>query len=136
MGLGNKAEIWDNRVRAEQRQVQQLFIQDAVVRDVVQSLEQVQRSDERVRLLRASLFDAKNDPTGTVYRSLRLNFLRIKGGQGLPLEVLDSTRRLSDVLTEYANALTDYDQARFRLLVALGLPPQGLVDAKQMPLPR
>jgi hypothetical protein len=49
--------------------------------------------------------------------------------------VLDSTRRLGDVLTEYANALSDYDQARFRLLVALGMPPQGLVDPRLLPQP-
>jgi outer membrane protein TolC len=57
-----------------------------------------------------------------------LNFVRIKGGQGLPLEVLDSTRRLSDVLLVYADALSDYDRARMRLLVALGLPTANLVD--------
>jgi outer membrane protein TolC len=135
MGLGNKAEIWDNRVRAEARQVQQLFLQDAVVRDVVQAQEVIRRADERHGVLRSGLFDERNNPTGAVYRSLRLNFLRIKGGQGLPLEVLDSIRRLSDVLSEYANALTDLDQSRFRLLVALGLPPQGLVDPRLLPLP-
>lgn len=135
LGVRNVAQTWDARVQVQQREVQQLFLQDAVVRDVVQALESVQRGLERVNVCRAGLFDDQGQPTGAVYRSLRLNFLRIKGGQGLPLEVLDSTRRLSDVLDQYANALSDYDLARFRLLVALGLPPQGLVDPKQLPQP-
>ncbi len=135
LGVGNNAQIWDNRVRLEQREVQQLFLQDLVVAQIVQALEQVQRAAERVHLLWASLFDKYNRPDGAVYRSLRLNFLRIKGGQGLPLEVLDSTRRLSDVLAEYANALSDLDLARFRLLIALGMPPAALLDPKLLPLP-
>lgn len=135
LGLANVAQIKDARLRIEQTQVTQLQIQDLVVAQVVQAAEQVQRGFERVQVTRAGLFDELNRPTGTVYRSLRLNFIRIKGGQGLPLEVLDSTRRLSDVLDNYANALTDYDRARFRLLVALGLPPATLIDPASAPLP-
>ena len=135
LGFGNKAEIWDNRVRVEQQQVQQQFLQDAVVRDVVQAQEQMRRAEERVAITRAGLFDDTNRPTGAIYRALQLNFARIRGGQGLPLEVLDSTRRLSDVLSEYANALSDFDAARYRLLVALGLPPAALVDPRMMPMP-
>ncbi|MFO0876773.1 MAG: TolC family protein [Gemmataceae bacterium] len=135
MGVGNAAQIWDNRVRLESRQVQQLYLHDLVVSQVVQAAEQIQRGAERVDICRAGLFDEKNKPDGAIYRSLRLNFLRIKGGQGLPLEVLDSTRRLSDVLDQYANALTDYDQARFRLLIALGMRPQAIIEPRMMPLP-
>lgn len=135
LGVGNSAQIWDNRVRLESRQVQQLYLQDLVVAQIVQSMEQIQRGAERVQICRAGLFDAKNQPTGAIYRSLRLNFLRIRGGQGLPLEVLDSTRRLSDVLDQYAQALTDYDAARFRLLIALGMPPQTIIEPRLMPLP-
>jgi outer membrane protein TolC len=134
-GVGNAAQTLDARARLESHQVQQLFLQDQVVAQVVSALEQIQRGAERVDICRASLFDEKRQPTGAVYRSLRLNFLRIKGGQGLPLEVLDSTRRLSDVLDQYAVALSDYDLGRFRLLVALGLPPQALVEPHLMPLP-
>lgn len=135
LGLGNYAQAWDARVGVEQRQVQQLFLQDLVVRDVVQAQEQMRRAAERVAVTRAGLFDDQGRATGAIYQALRLNFTRIRGGQGLPLEVLDSTRRLSDVLSEYANAVTDYDAARFRLLVALGLPPSALIDPRMMPLP-
>lgn len=135
LGVGNKAQIRDARLQIEQNQVRQLALQDLVVAQVVQAYEQVQRGCQRVAVTRAGLFDELNRPNGTVYRSLRLNFIRIKGGQGLPLEVLDSTRRLSDVLDNYANALTDYDRARFRLLVALGLPPAALINPDKIAPP-
>ena len=47
----------------------------------------------------------------------------------------DSIRRLNDVLLSYANALTDFDQSRFRLLIALGMPAPALIDPQQMPVP-
>jgi hypothetical protein len=115
--------------------VQQLFLQDLIVAQVVQAQEGVRRGEERYRIYRAGLFDDAGNPVGAVYRSLRLNFTRIKGGQGLPLEVLDSTRRLSDVLQGYADAVSDYDRGRYRLLLALGLSPQALLDPSCMPLP-
>jgi outer membrane protein TolC len=127
LGLGNVAQIRDARLRIDQNRIRQLAIQDQVVSQVVQALEGIQRGGERVAILRTSLFDANKQPTGTVYRSLLLNFKRIKAGQGLPLEVLDSTRRLSDVLEGYTLALSDYDRARFRLLIALGLPPAAIL---------
>lgn len=135
LGLVDIAATRDARLRIEQTRVQQMQIQDTVVAQVVQALEQVERGRQRVEIAYAGLFDDQGRPTGAVYRSLLLNFTRIKAGQGLPLEALDSTRRQSDVLESYANALTDYDRARFRLLVALGLPPEALLDPRCLPAP-
>ncbi|MFQ3592878.1 MAG: TolC family protein [Gemmataceae bacterium] len=128
LGLGNLYQVRDRRLQLQEVQLRNLFIQDAVISQVVSAVEQIRRSRERIELITAGLFDEQGRPVGTVYRSLRLNFVRIKGGQGLPLEVLDSTRRLTDVLGVYADALSDYDRARMRLLVALGLPTAQLVD--------
>ncbi len=134
LGVGNIAAIKDGRLAVDQFRVQQMQIQDLVVSQVVQTAEQIRRGRQRVQVCRAGLFDDRDQPTGAVYRSLRLNFIRIKGGQGLPLEVLDSTRRLSDVLAVYADALTDYDRARLRLLIALGQTGAAL-EAATPPTP-
>ncbi len=135
LGLGNLAQQQDARLRIDQTRVRQVQLQDLVVSQVVRSLESIQRGKERVAILQSGLFDEKGNRNGAVYRSLRLNFLRIKNGQGTPLDVLDSTRRLADVLGSYSQALTNYDRARFRLLVALGLPTGALIDPSCMPLP-
>jgi outer membrane protein TolC len=136
LGLGNIYQVRDRRLQLQEFQLRNLQLQDTVVSQVVSAVEQVRRARERIELITAGLFDEQGRPVGTVYRSLRLNFLRIKGGQGLPLEVLDSTRRLSDVLLVYADALSDYDRARMRLLVALGLPTANLVDLGKISPPR
>lgn len=53
----------------------------------------------------------------------REDLARIRGGQGLPLEVLDSVRLLSRSRTEYLDSIIDYNRAQFQLWVALGRPP-------------
>jgi len=47
--------------------------------------------------------------------------------------VLDSIRGLNDVLEAYGQAVTDYERARFRLLIALGLPPQDILGRLAQP---
>jgi hypothetical protein len=136
MGFGNRYEIRDRRIQHEQTLLRQQQLQDLVIAQVFQSLEEVQRSRERVQITRRGIFDDQGKPNGPVYRSLKLNFTRIRGYQGLPLEVLDSIRRLSDVLEAYGNSMTDFDRARFHLLVALGANPIALLDPRLMPVPR
>jgi outer membrane protein TolC len=135
LGLGNQAERREQQAVHRQALLRQLQAQDLVIAQVVQAQEQVQRSLERVDVMRSALFDPSGAPTGPVFRSLRLNLERIRGGEGRPLEALDSVRGLSDSLEAYGQAITDLERARFRLLSALGLPAAALLDPKAMPLP-
>jgi outer membrane protein TolC len=135
MGLGNAYATRDAKYQVEQTKVSMMLLQDRAIAQVVQLYEQVKRSKQRVDLTRAGLFDEEGKPTGAIYRSIRLNFLRIKQGQGVPLEVLDSIRRLGDVLDSYAQALTDHDRSRFSLLIAVGMPAGALIDPGCMPVP-
>jgi outer membrane protein TolC len=135
LGFGNLAEVREQRALHEQSVLRLELTADRVASQVVQAQEQVLRSRERVWRTRASLYDESGQPAGVVFRSVRLNFLRIRGGEGRPLEVLDSIRSLNDVLEAYGGDLTDYERSRFRLLVALGLPARALLDPQCMPLP-
>ena len=47
---------------------------------------------------------------------------RIRGREGLPIEVIDSLRLLARSRGEYLDAVIDYNAAQFRLYVALGRP--------------
>src|SRR5262249_25040461 len=49
--------------------------------------------------------------------------LTIKGGEGLPIELLYSLRLLVRGRAAYLNAIADYNRAQFELYVALGNPP-------------
>src|SRR5439155_12885834 len=118
-----------------QARLRSLQTADRVSAQVVQTVDQVQQTAERLQILHTGLFDEQGKPGGPVYRSLKLNFIRIKGGQGRPLEVPDSVLGLNDTVEAYVNALTEHERARFRLLIALGIPAQGIVDPRLMPLP-
>src|SRR5205823_3985607 len=50
---------------------------------------------------------------------------RIKGGKGLPLELVDSLRLLGRSRYEYLDSVIEYNRAQFQLWVALGNPPAG-----------
>jgi outer membrane protein TolC len=57
---------------------------------------------------------------------------RIKGGQGLPLELIDSMRLLVRSRYAYLDSIIEYNRAQFQLWVAVGQPP---ADALVRPVP-
>ncbi|HLJ95175.1 MAG TPA: TolC family protein [Gemmataceae bacterium] len=135
LGFGNVAEKREQEALHRQAILRQLQVHDRIVTQVVQTQEQVQSWRERLTIIRTALFDADGAPAGPVFRSLRLSFERIQGGEGRPLEALDSIRSLSDTLEAYGQAITDYERSRFQFLIALGMPSTGFLDPSQMPVP-
>jgi outer membrane protein TolC len=137
LGFGNVAEIRENQAAARQASLRLLQVRDLVITQVVRNLEAVQGWKQRMGVAKASLFDDAGRPDGPVFRSLRLNFQRIREvPETRPLEVLDSIRGLNDLLDLYAQTVTDYERAQFRLLRALGFPAYALVDPAAFAGPR
>jgi outer membrane protein TolC len=129
-GLGNRAEIREQEALARQATLRQFLIQDQVVTQVVQTNELVRAWQERVNITRSALFDKADKPAGPVFEAIRQNFTRIREEpKTRPLEVLDSIRGLSDSLEAYGQALTDYERSRFRLMIALGMAPEEILNA-------
>jgi outer membrane protein TolC len=135
LGLGNRAEVRGQEALHRQAVLREQQAYDRVVAQVVQAREQVAGWRERVKITQAGLFDDQGAPNGPVFRALRLDFERIRGAEGRPLELLDSVRRLSDVLEAYGQAVTEYERSRFRLLITLGLPPESILDFNNVPGP-
>jgi outer membrane protein TolC len=132
MGLGDIANVREQQSRLRQAEFLQLQLQDRVVAQVVSANELVLRGRERVDITRRALFDDAGTANGPVFRGIRLNFDRIRTvPTARPLEVLDAIRGLNDTLESYGQALTDYERARFRLLIALGLPPPEIFAAPE-----
>jgi outer membrane protein TolC len=128
MGLGDLANVREQQSRLRQTQIARLQLQDRVITEVVQVDELVRGWRQRVEIASEALFDNTGAANGPVFKALRLNFDRIRTvPTARPLEVLDSIRGLSDALEAYGQAITDYERARFRLLIVLGLPPQELI---------
>jgi hypothetical protein len=132
LGLGNYTEIREQEAQTRQTRLRQIQIQDRIATEVVQSLELIRNWEERVALTRSALFDKDGRPTGPVFEAIRLNFERVREVKMTrPLEVLDSIRGLSDLLDAYNQAITDYERARFRLWIVLGLPAEEIIGRVQ-----
>ena len=58
------------------------------------------------------------------------DYARVQGRgdkKALPIELLDSLRRLAAERRDYLDAIADYNKAQFELYVALGRPPADML---------
>jgi outer membrane protein TolC len=124
MGVGNLALI-----RAADSQVKQTQFRELETLNLVRA--QVAESHARTAA-RVLQIDAAEKAVRSSTDAYKEDFTRIKGGQGLPLEVIDSLRLLGRSRYEYLEAIIDYNRAQFQLWTALGNPP---ADALVRPVP-
>ncbi len=69
----------------------------------------------------------------TAEAGFREEMIRIRGGEGLPIEVVNSLDQLARARQDLITATVEYDQAQFRLFVALGNPPAVALPGPQQP---
>src|SRR5581483_3183458 len=81
---------------------------------------------------RFAQIDTAEQAVRTSQRAFEEDFRRTRNQEGLPIEVLDSLRLLDRSREAYLNAIVDYNEAQFRLYVALGQPP---ADTLARPVP-
>lgn len=125
LGLGNKAQIDAARARLSGSQFEELAVLDRVREDVASAyaltharFEEISRRARGVR---------------TGMDALREDFIRVRGREGLPIEVLDSVRQLSRTRQEYLDAIVEFNKSQFQLYVSLGSPP---ADTLARPVPQ
>jgi outer membrane protein TolC len=87
---------------------------DRVAREVVEGQAQIQARRKQIAVAEAGLKAA----TGSYQKNLQ----RIRDGQGLPIEALQSIQALDQARREYPRTVADYSEAQFRLCRALGCP--------------
>ena len=87
---------------------------DRVAREIVEAHTQCESLREQIPVAQSGIRLAAD--------SYQRNLQRIRGGQGLPLEVLQSLQALDQSRREYLRAVGDYDEWQFRLYHALGCP--------------
>jgi outer membrane protein TolC len=116
-GLGDAAAREGARSRLEQARLIQVRLVDQVSREITEAHAQSQSLRGQIAVAEAGIRVAGD--------SYRRNLERIRGGQGLPLEVLQSIQALDQSRREYLRAVGDYDEWQFRLYRALGCPIPG-----------
>jgi outer membrane protein TolC len=127
-GLGNLARIKGRRAEM-----------DAAESELVVTINRIRREVAAAAALSAARLrdvEVNQRRVETALQGFRLDLTRIRGAQGLPIEVLDSARLLVDARQAFLAAIIGYDQAQFQLFVALGQPPElALPNAGGCPAP-
>ncbi len=126
LGVGNVALIHEaqSHLRTENHQMTRVLDQ---VRD------EVAEAYARARA-RWSQIATTEKAVRTAQEAFAEDLTRIRGQEGLPIEVLDSVRLLGQGRNDYVNAILDYNRAEFELYVALGQPPANVL-ARPAPRP-
>lgn len=120
-GFGERAARNESNARIEQAKFERVRMMDQVAREVSESYAQVRRRGERMEVAQEAIQTAQD--------SYERNMSRIRDGQGLPIEVLQSVQALETARRGYLEAVASYNQAQFRLQWALGWPVQAIPPA-------
>lgn len=116
LGLGERAQRSIAATRQQQASWQHVQTMDRVAREVIEAHAQVTSRRRQIAVAESSITAAAD--------SYRRNVERIREGQGLPIEALQSLQALDAANREYLRAVIDYNEAQFRLQRALGWPIQ------------
>jgi outer membrane protein TolC len=114
LGFGERAAAGEARSQLRQAEIRQVETMDIVAREVVEAHAQVQARSQQIGTAESAIQVARE--------SYRQNSERIQGGEGLPIEVLQSIQALAQAQREYLRAVIDYNAAQFSLQRALGWP--------------
>ncbi|MFP6576300.1 MAG: TolC family protein, partial [Pirellulaceae bacterium] len=106
----------ETRSRYDQVEAQQVGMMDRVAREIVEAHEQVKSRKERIEISKLGIKSATN--------AYQRDLERIREGEGLPIEALQSIRALDQARREFLRSVVDYNAAQFRLQRALGWPIQ------------
>ena len=114
LGLGEQAARAEAHAVVHQSQHRELQVSNQVAREVAESFAQTQSRHKQIAVAERGVASATD--------SYRRNLERIRQGQGLPIEVLQSLQALDQARREYLRAVSDYNVAQFSLHRALGWP--------------
>jgi outer membrane protein TolC len=127
VGLGNLAHVRERRAEFRLAEAERLRVGNLVERQVADAYN---LSAARLREVRVAERQVRTAADG-----FQRDLIRVRGFQELPLEVLDSAKLLAQARQELLAAIIGYDEAQFRLFVALGQPPTLAVPADCEPKP-
>ncbi len=124
MGCGNIAQIRVARSKLQSADLEKLKTLNQVRREVTGAY-------VRTHTLYA-MIESNEGAVRVAQKALQEDVVRIRGFQGLPIEVIRSQQLLALARQAYLNAIIEYNQAHLDLFVALGQPP---ADTLARPVP-
>ena len=114
LGFGERAARGETSSRYRQAALRSHQIQDQIA-------EEVRNAWHRVRAGRQRM-DISRDNVSEAVRLVEMNFERIRGLEGLPLEAIQALHAVSEARLSYLRAIVEYNKAQAALLRAIGRP--------------
>jgi outer membrane protein TolC len=124
LGLGDIARTRRREIDADAARIRLAQTVDRIVTEVVSAQAEVASRERQIDIARNSV--------ETAIESLQLNENRIRGGNGLPIELLQSIQALDRARLNYLQAITSFNKAQFRLYVAVGTSPLAASEAPEL----
>jgi outer membrane protein TolC len=119
LGVGNKAQVAASASRVRQSQWQQLIVLDRIRAEVAAAHVRVHARCHRLTTAEEAVREAEI--------AWREDVERIRGNEGLPIEVLDSQRLLNRSRVTLLDTIIKYNIAQFELYQSLGHPRAELL---------
>ena len=119
LGVGNQAQIAGSSSRVRQSQLQQLIVLDRVRAEVAAAYVRVHAGFHQLKTAEEAVRESDLAWHGISSR--------MRGNEGLPIEVLDSQRLLLRSRIGLLNTIIRYNLAQFELYQSLGQPPCELL---------
>jgi outer membrane protein TolC len=117
LGFGNAAIQKERRAERDDAIAQRGLMLNQIGREVADAYAQFQAWRQKLDLARGRL--------ETAVAGAREETNRTRGGEGMPLEAINSVNLLVDARDEFISALVGYDLAQFQLFVAIGETPNA-----------
>ncbi|MCD0462209.1 TolC family protein [Roseiconus lacunae] len=114
LGLGERAARRVRSAEVQQAKYERLQRMDQVAREITQAYAQVKHAQTRLATTRRAIETATS--------SYDRNLSRIRDGEGLPLEVLQSAQALETANVAYLRSVADYNRSQVQLQWAQGWP--------------
>jgi outer membrane protein TolC len=115
LGYGTAAARRERNSQFAQADLELEKMRDRVKSDVVSALADVTSYRRQISFAQEGIQAATS--------SLKLNADRIREGEGLPIEVIQSIRALARARDDYTKAVSMYNASQYRLLSAIGQVP-------------
>ena len=116
LGIGDRSILAQAEARVDQARFREMRVRDRIAREITEAQAQV--------MSRRRQIETAGNAVKSAEESFKRNQNRIKEGQGLPLEALQSLQALDQARREYLDTLIGYNAAQFRLHRTIGWPTE------------
>ncbi|GAB5403577.1 MAG: hypothetical protein Aurels2KO_18080 [Aureliella sp.] len=118
LGFGEAARRRETKAQVLQAKFRAMQTMDQVAREVTQAHSQVRNASQQIDVLQPAIASALDSYTR--------NIERIRDGQGLPIEALQSLQALEQINQQLLTAAAEHNVAQFTLQWALGWPVDAM----------